>query len=550
MSDQLVSIDDTSRRLRVDELNAEAQSLRWIDYDRVRELADEAFELACQTDSKTGQYSLGMAGALSLLADRNCTVGEWSTALSEASQALGLLESLPVSPVLGWAHETIGWVRYFMGDYVQALDSLAIALRVAEETEDQSLEAYVLDRIASVQGSAHRLDVSLETHLRALSMHREQGDRLGEALALNNMAYTYMDLDKLEAALDAAQRSLAYNEELGSVYLMMGVLDTLSEVNLRMGRLDEAERYSRRELALAERCHAEPDAGDSMLALGRIECARGNWTAALEATTLALSVAERLGRAVEEYQCHKLLSEIHERSCDMEFALWHYRRYHELESARKSGETESQLSRLAIEHRVESARKDAEILRLRSLALEREVEERRVAQAALEAQASLDPLTGLFNRRHAAILSDELSRAVAANLPVSLTMFDVDHFKAVNDRHGHATGDRVLTAIAAELRENARKSDMPCRWGGDEFLVLLVDMDEATARRAAERLRAAVAGALFESGGERVSVTLSAGVASVDLVNPEEFGALVELADRALYAAKDAGRNQVIVSGS
>ncbi len=544
----MVTFNDTDRRRRVDELNAEATALGWLDYDRLQKLADEAFELACHKDADGNQYPYGMASALSLLAERNCTVGEWSTALSEASQALSLLESQPVTSVTGSLYQTIGWTRYFLGDYVQALDNLNRALRIAEQTDDRSLQAYVLDRIASVQSSAGQPTVALGTHKRSLAMHRERGDRLGEARALNNMAYTYMDLGKLGAALEAADRSLALTHEIGSVHLLAGVYDTLAEVELRSGKLDEAEQYSRKGLETALSCKSEPDTGDSMFMLGRIECARGNWTEAIEATGQALAIAERLGSAVEEYRCHKLLAEIYERFGDFPSALWHYRRFHELESAKRTGETESRLARLAVEHQVESARKDAEILRLRSLALEREVEEGRVAQASLEAQASLDPLTGLFNRRHTSVLREELRRALSLGHPVSLTMFDIDRFKNVNDENGHAAGDKVLVSIAGELRANARKSDMPCRWGGDEFLVLLVDMDADAAGSAAERLRLAVAESSVLCSGVPVSVTLSAGVASVDADAPADFDALVARADAALYAAKAAGRNRVVVS--
>ncbi len=539
---------DTERRARVDELNAEANSLRWLDYDRLRVLAEESFELACQKDSDGNPYPYGMASALSLLAERNCTVGEWNTALSETSQALALLDALPLTPVVGWLYQTIGWTNYQLGDYVQALDNLERALRVAEETDDRSLEAYVLDRIASVQGSAGQLQISLETHERSLAMHRELDDRLGEARALNNLAYTYMDMGKLDAARGSATRALALTLEIGSDHLLAGVYDTLAEVELRSGKLDEAERYSRRGFETALSCRSEPDAGDSMFMLGRIECTRGNWPEAIEAAEQALAIAEKLGRSVEAYQCHSLLSDIHERSGDMGMALWHHRRFHDLESEKKNGETESRLARLSVEHQVETARKDAEILRLRSLALEREVEERRVAQASLEAQASLDPLTGLFNRRHTTVLRQELEKAIENGLSASITMFDIDHFKTVNDDHGHAVGDKVLIAIAGELRANARKSDMPCRWGGDEFLVLLVDMDKRAAQTAAERLRAAVADSPIACSGVEVPVTLSAGVASADPRLYADFDSLVASADAALYVAKENGRNRVCVA--
>lgn len=537
-------MSDTERRRRVDELNRQAESLRWIDYDRARALAEEAFELACQSDG-VDQYPHGMATALWLLADHHCTMGDWGAALSETSQGLALMDSDPENPTAGWLLVTSGKSRYFLGDYAVSLEELTRALRIAQDCADRRLEAYVLDRIASVHSATGHLDVSLETHDRALALNREVAYPLGEALALNNMAYGYLYLGSFESALRSAERSLILAEELGSIYLRLGVLDTLADIYLHMGRYDDAERYSREELDLAESRGLELDTADALLALARVEAARANWTAAIANAERAQEIDERRGRVWEEYQVQLLLSEIHERSGHPERALQHFRRYHELESRTRSRDAENTLARLRIEHQVESARQSAEILRLRSLALAREVEQANLTLASVEAQASLDPLTGLFNRRHLAVLAEELRQAVDKGAPCTLVMFDVDHFKDVNDTYGHSFGDQVLVAIAGHVRRSARKGDMPCRWGGDEFLLLLTDMDTDQARAIAERIRSAVATDKLGHGGNALPVTLSAGVASVGISEVADLESLITAADAALYAAKNAGRNRV-----
>jgi diguanylate cyclase (GGDEF)-like protein len=538
-------MDDTERRQRVDDLNRQAESLRWIDYDRVRELAEQAFELACQSDGTGLQYPLGMATALWLLADHHCTMGDWAAALSETSQGLALLDSEPGDPAVGWLLVTSGKSRYFLGDYVESLGELTSALRVAQESGDKRLEAYVLDRIASVHSATGHLDVSLETHERALSLNHEVGYPLGEALALNNMAYGYLYLGSFDSALRSAERSLALAEELGSIYLRLGVLDTLADIYLHMGRYDDAERYSREELELAESRGLELDVADALLALARVEAARENLADAIANAERAQGIDARRGRVWEEYQVQLLLSELHERSGNPDRALQHFRRYHELESRTRSRDAENTLARLRIEHQVESARQSAEILRLRSLALAREVEQANLTLASVEAQASLDPLTGLFNRRHLAVLADELRHAVDEGVPCALAMFDVDHFKDINDTYGHSFGDQVLVAIAGHVRRSARKGDMPCRWGGDEFLLLLTDMDIEQAHLIAERIRSAVATDKLGHGGNALPITVSAGVADVDITEVAELESLIAAADRALYAAKKAGRNRI-----
>jgi diguanylate cyclase (GGDEF)-like protein len=159
-----------------------------------------------------------------------------------------------------------------------------------------------------------------------------------------------------------------------------------------------------------------------------------------------------------------------------------------------------------------------------------------------------DGLTGCFNRTHAlAVIEMELRRARRSRLPVSLIMLDIDHFKGVNDRHGHLCGDAVLAAVGARMREVLRGSDLKCRYGGEEFLVLLPETPLAGAKRVAETLCRDLAEMVISWKDETVSITASLGVA---VAHPAEFDtpALIGRADAALYRAKNQGRNCVCLS--
>ena len=538
------------RRAAVDSLNERAAQIKRLDYLQLLALSEQAFELACQIDADGQQYAEGMAAALAHLAHRSSTIGEWTDALSQGAQSLALLGSDQPCSVRGEALGTIGWSHFCMGDYAEALEHMMEALRIAEEVEDLSLQAYMLDGIGSVHASSGHVEEGLEAQQRSLSLHRQLGDSMGEALVLNNMAYTQMDAGDVGAALDSACRALRFAEETDRPYLLVGVLDTVAEVQRRLGNLEEAERFNAKTLTLARVLQSEPDEATSMMALARIRCARQKWDQALEATERALELAERRSLSVEEFECHELLSDIHERRGDLGAALRHFRRFYELKQARVNEETQARLASLRVSTQVENAKKDAEIHRLRNLALEREVEERRVAQARLEARASLDPLTGLFNRGHLAVLAEDLGMAGRSSRPVSLLMFDVDRFKEVNDGYGHVAGDRVLTAITRELSENARQSDVACRYGGDEFLVLLDGMDSEGARVAAERLREIVSATPISFGLSKIHITISVGVATAHTGGPVSLDSLIERADRALYAAKQGGRDRVEVASA
>jgi diguanylate cyclase (GGDEF)-like protein len=173
--------------------------------------------------------------------------------------------------------------------------------------------------------------------------------------------------------------------------------------------------------------------------------------------------------------------------------------------------------------------------------LEKSRDEVRLRNEELTVLAQCDPLTGLSNRRSfLEALGQVFEKAKLAGGRVSVLMIDVDHFKSVNDNHGHAVGDEVIRRMGEGLCTGLRASDIVCRWGGEEFCVLLPDAPIEGAAGLAERMRQAVSAPGFAS----VPVAASFGVSSI------EFGAvdideLISQADTALYASKESGRNRV-----
>jgi two-component system, cell cycle response regulator len=166
----------------------------------------------------------------------------------------------------------------------------------------------------------------------------------------------------------------------------------------------------------------------------------------------------------------------------------------------------------------------------------------------LERLSISDGLTGLFNHRHIhALLNEEFERVDRTNERLTVAMFDLDHFKAVNDTYGHQAGDRVLEQMADILRETAREIDRIGRYGGEEFMVLLPDTAIEDADVFVERVRREVARRPFNIGSpDPLHMTISAGVASYPHPDCNDPETLVRFADEALYAAKTAGRNRVV----
>jgi len=177
-----------------------------------------------------------------------------------------------------------------------------------------------------------------------------------------------------------------------------------------------------------------------------------------------------------------------------------------------------------------------------------------MAYETIEKMSVTDELTKVHNRRHFhARLDEELLRARRLGSPLSLMLLDIDHFKSVNDRFGHQSGDAVLTQFAERVKASTRKTDVTARYGGEEFAVILPQCGSADAHGVAEKLRLSVEARPFDiAGGRTLSVTVSIGVASLDMLAEQGEDAaerVVKLADEALYAAKNGGRNRTVVAG-
>ena len=172
------------------------------------------------------------------------------------------------------------------------------------------------------------------------------------------------------------------------------------------------------------------------------------------------------------------------------------------------------------------------------------------ARDKLQIQATHDGLTQVLNRTAIyEALEREQARSVRENVPLTVIMVDLDHFKAINDNFGHAAGDIVLKEVTRRMTENSRKYDFIGRYGGEEFILVLPNCDHTDGRRQSERIRKCIDSQQFDLGSLRIPVSASLGVASTDQFRINDIDELVKLADQALYAAKNGGRNRVVLAG-
>jgi len=177
------------------------------------------------------------------------------------------------------------------------------------------------------------------------------------------------------------------------------------------------------------------------------------------------------------------------------------------------------------------------------------IQELEMSQEKLKLLASTDSLTNLYNRRYFSKVSEHiLDLAKREDEPVSLIMMDIDNFKAINDTYGHQVGDEVLITLSNRLRESQRKSDIVCRYGGEEFVVLLPNTMLDGAKVVAEKIREDIETIkLHTLDNKSISFTVSLGVSMVKIKEERNLEVVLKKADDALYEAKRSGKNKVIV---
>jgi diguanylate cyclase (GGDEF)-like protein len=194
-----------------------------------------------------------------------------------------------------------------------------------------------------------------------------------------------------------------------------------------------------------------------------------------------------------------------------------------------------------------------EELEQRMLQLQRENLDLVVKNRALCEVSSRDTLTGLYNRWYVIEkIESEINRALRHGSPMSLLMLDIDHFKRINDTWGHTAGDEVLRSIGKLLRESCRVYDVPGRYGGEEFCIVLPETRLGNTTVVAERIRQRLESTRLSCGSTSIAVTASIGIAGMDESANDEIlspAALIDRADRALYSAKSRGRNRIEMWG-
>jgi diguanylate cyclase (GGDEF)-like protein len=380
----------------------------------------------------------------------------------------------------------------------------------------------------------------------ALALARARGGDEEHFVCLNNLSAVALtrhellrdggDADGARLALDQAheraRQGLVLAGRLDDPFYSVYVESNLGDALNHLGEHDEAAALLHTALRRAREHRYDSLCWRVLCSLGELAVNRAELALAADDLSRLIAAMGDAPPQVTLMRALRALSRARRGLGDAPGALEAFERFHGLQRRRSVAQLTAQAEHLVTRLEIEQTRREASAQRERANALE---------EAALR-----DPLTGLLNRRGCErALHALLAERVAA--PLSVAMVDVDHFKAINDAHGHAAGDRVLVALGQLLREHGRPHDVVARLGGEEFLLAWPGSAPVQAAEIAERLRQEVAGHDWSAAGVGLRVSISIGVSELLRAAPggATLGELLADADAALYRAKRAGRDCV-----
>ncbi|MBP6898456.1 MAG: GGDEF domain-containing protein [Burkholderiaceae bacterium] len=466
--------------------------------------------------------------------------GRFDDALRLQQQALSLAESLASPWRRSEAHSSLAYTLLLAQQLAAAQRQVQAALQLARQVHDPLALANALMVDAFLRIEAGDADGEREAMQQAIVQARLGGSRELEGLALANLADHYLKRGIHATALAHAQQALPLARELGDRVGESVALTNSGLALIGLKQRDQGLAYLREALALEERVGA-------LQGMAQILGEQG----------LYLERAGHLREAYAAYQRHRVLAAQVARQSRQEAMVAlqedfeHQRRERELGLLQRENQLrDTRLRNQALQQQVLVAGAVALALALlvAGLLLHRLRQQgRRLAEHndSLRRQSERDPLTGLANRRH---LMQRMRHNPGGGWQGGLLLLDLDHFKRINDRHGHAAGDAVLVEVARRLQAAVRADDLVARWGGEEFLVLTPPGDAAALPVLAQRLLDAVGAApIVLSDGSRLQASASIGYAAlapVDGTAPPAWERALDLVDSALYLAKAHGRNR------
>jgi diguanylate cyclase (GGDEF)-like protein len=526
-----------------------ARQLGETDLSAALTLTEKAIALTTRGDWDQQPLDHQLAESFHLQGTLFLNLAEYRTALVCFSKAQSLYDALEDLRNSAIELYYIGVAQAYVGLYPDALRNMFEAMAGFELEGDSPLISRFLNGIGYTYVVLNEPGKALPYLIESERIARQTNTRTDLANVLDSLGKAHLALRELDRALQCSLESVTICREVGALIKEAEYLLGLGSVYIARHDIAEADRCFRESLAIARRYGYRFAEAGALRSLGQVCKLQEQTDSATALIREALAIVQKIELRQETYECLSDLAAVAKEAGNFKEALNYYEQYHTAREAVFNEQTEFRLKSLEITYELKQATKEKEIYFLKNVALQREIEQRVRAQASAERLAIVDSLTGLFNRRHLFSLAErQLAEALRHQQPLSVVMFDIDHFKKVNDNYGHAAGDKVLSILSSSVERTLRRSDSVGRYGGEEFVVLLPQTDLDSAHTLAERLRTEIAELAIDLDHDRISVTISAGVAGLPAPQPDDrIDRLIDRADQALYLAKQNGRNRTEV---
>ncbi|MCP1727757.1 diguanylate cyclase (GGDEF)-like protein [Natronospira proteinivora] len=475
--------------------------------------------------------------------------GDFEEALRLNQAVLRLAEGIEDQVLLAAANNTAGNLHFSLGDSEQARRYYYRALEGYEALEDQGRYGIMLGNIGNTFNDDGDYESALPYHQRSLALMQELDRPTSAAYQQVNICNTLISMESLERAVEYCRQGIETLEGSGHFRALHYAYNRLADLYLKLDQPEQVEALYIAALELSRELEARPQLVDSHRALSEFYESVGDYARALVHARDHFSVhselmdaqrQEAILEAEEAFQAEQRQQRIEHLELDAELREMTLRNRQILSIV---GFALFLLASLV----AVLAWRAYRIRRVSGERIEKKNQELSRALDMIQQLARQDPLTGLANRRHILeVVKAEQSRGKRSEKPITLALYDIDHFKLLNDTHGHHVGDQVLVALSKRVQSQLRASDCLCRWGGEEFLLLMPETDLEQAGVVTEKIREIVEAEPFDTDAGPLSVRITIGVAQL---SGSDLTEAVRHADHAMYEGKAKGRNRVVMKG-
>ncbi len=507
---------------RIRKLNQQAWEICKKDGPRAFELANKAQSLISKCAEaepsdefeclKTQTYCLDM-------------LSKPEQALPIGLRANQLAEQIGDKYRIGLIQSILGRIHWHIDDYPSAMDYYLNALKLIQTELHPDLEISLINGLGMVQYGLENYVESLG-YFKACLQKSSEDDLTGQADANNNIGYVLHMLGRDREAVEYAMAGLALFNRMGAYVGRLHTLHSLGAIHIALRNYDQAMIFLQEGLELARQNKSQLLELTYISEISRIYQVWGKFDEAEKELLLALQSAEKINSLTNIALIHERLVEIYKGKQDYQSALEHFEAFHAAHIKIFNDKSDRRIKNLEILNQVENVRKQAELYR---------------------ELAGTDSLTSLVNRRHFMEIAENVIQQMKSEKGgLAILMLDIDHFKNVNDQYGHKAGDTVLAAVAANIKNSLRGSDVAGRYGGEEFVILVSGASTDQCMRIAERIRLVVAQQEIQIDRAVVHVTISLGLVYITPDRELSLDDLINYADQAMYLAKQQGRNRVV----